>query len=371
MKIKNNIALAAAALGLMMGSCANHDILNEIVIPGQEVPTCYWEVGSTACPAGESFTFQGKYTVEYKGGTPSHSEVWYRINRAESAGASVALAGATFNYTKTVATTDTMRTFTPIARFDHSLATRPMGYEYIISGEVPVSRTLSPVNWKDAPEFETRLFNAYFPQGFDKEFTETVVDMLTKDSTYYNALRTVYINHPFTNAQFAEVNARYGLDLPQAFDENDPGKAQSDKSDAWFSTTTPSDKDLTGYYYTTLQGEQTICHEIATGDATKGDDGAMYYGQNRVYPVYKSSPWVFCRYDDNTGSIISTVRAPYMQAFKDLLAQITFPQWIYSSTDKVYRVDFSRKYSLSAQFRVYDTNGQEGIAADVREISIN
>ena len=80
---------------------------------------------------------------------------------------------------------------------------------------------------------------------------------------------------------------------------------------------------------------------------------------------------MFCRYDDDLGAIISTVRSAYIPAFKDLLASITFDQWIYDSANKVYKVEFSRKYSLEAQFRVYDSSGEEGIANDVRTISIN
>ena len=106
-----------------------------------------------------------------------------------------------------------------------------------------------------------------------------------------------------------------------------------------------------------------IVHEVAK-DVQK-QEGINYY------PVYKSSAWVFCRYDDDLGAIISTVRPAYIPAFKELLASITFDQWIYDSSNKVYKVEFSRKYSLDAQFRVYDSKGEEGIANDVRTITIN
>ena len=53
----------AMGAGLLLSSCGHRDLLDEVVTPGQEVPVAYWEVGSTACPAGESFSFQGKYNV--------------------------------------------------------------------------------------------------------------------------------------------------------------------------------------------------------------------------------------------------------------------------------------------------------------------
>ena len=49
-------AMAAAA----MTGCANHDLIPDITEVGQAVPTVYWEVGSTVCKAGESFSFKGK-----------------------------------------------------------------------------------------------------------------------------------------------------------------------------------------------------------------------------------------------------------------------------------------------------------------------
>lgn len=369
--MKTNYKILAIALGLVaMTSCDKHDILGEIVDPGQKVPTVYWELGTTTCPAGESFDFQGKYTVDYEGATPDHSEVWYRVNRAETAIASVALAGSSFNYSKTYAATDTMRSFTSIAQYPHEMAQWD-GHEFVLQASVPVSRTLKPVTWKDASEFSEKNFNAYYPKGFDKEFCDEVVDLLTKDSTYYNAMRAVYINYPFTNEQFAEVNQKYGVELPASFDNADPDKASSDKSDAWFYTTNPDPKAVTGYYYITVDGELTAYHEVGKDDVTVDDNGFILYEGHRCYPVYKAAPWVFCRYDDETGAILSTVRPAYMVAFKDLFQQISFPEWIYNSAEKVYRVDFSRKYSLTAQFRVYDSNGEEGIAYDNKEVEIN
>lgn len=362
MKKINIILTLAAAVGLSMTSCDTKDTLGEAMVVGQEVPTCSWEVGSTVCKAGEAFTFHGKYNIpQGRGG--DYVQVWYRVMRDETAAATVALAGSSLSYTKTYSANDTMRAYQPIVTLSHSQA-EWTNHMFEIDGVVEVSRTLAPVSWVEPKEWDADRFNSYYPADFAKEFNAEVVNYLTKDSTYYNALRTVYINHPFTNEQFAAVNAKYGVDFPANIDMSGDDKGAGDKSDLWFSTTEAKDDAIVGYYYLTLAADgSSIVHEVAK-DAVQ-QEGINYY------PVYKSAPWVFCRYNDDLGAIISTVRAKYMPAFVELLNTITFDQWIYDSANKVYKVDFSRKYSLQSQFRVYDTEGEEGIASDIREIAIN
>ena len=358
---KLNIFLSFAAVAaIALTSCETNDTLGEHMTLGQEVPTCSWEVGSTVCKAGESFTFHGKYTIPV-GRTGNYSEVWYRTMRSETATATVALAGS-LSYTKTYSATDTVRAYEPITRVLHASA-EWTNHMYEVDGIVPVSRTLSPVSWANVETWDQDRFNSFYPTTFADEFKAEVVNYLTKDSTYYSALRTVYINHPFTNEQFAEMNAKYGLEFP-TIDMSTDDQGSGAKSDAWFSTSTASDAAIIGYYYTTVEANgNTVVHEVAKDAEQK--EGINYY------PIYKSAPWVFCRYNDDLGTIISTVRANYMPAFKELLGTITFDEWIYDSTNKVYKVDFARSYSLQSQFRVYDSEGQEGIASDVREISIN
>lgn len=369
MKIQYKTLLVAFGAGLLITSCGNRDVLNPIVDAGQEVPTAYWEVGSSTAKAGESFSYQGKYTAP-EGKTIAYSEVWYRVSRDESAAATVKLAGAALSYTKTYTSADTMRAFQPIVHKDHSEAEFD-GHEYIIQGDVPVSRTLSPVKWVDAAGWDQERFDSYYPQGFAQEFCNEVIEYLTKDSTYYNSLRTVYINYPFSNELVKEVNAKYKVTLPDNIDLTKDDQGASEKSDLWFSTQEASEAAITGYYYFSVENGNTIVHEIAKDVPTKNEDGTMTYNGNTCYPVYKSSPWVFCRYNDDLGAIISTVRPAYMAAFKEMLGVITFPEWIYDSANKCYKIDFSRKYSLEAQFRVYDTDGEEGIANDKRTITIN
>lgn len=370
MKIQYKSLIVGLGALLALSSCGRRDVLEPLVTPGQAVPTAYWEVGSTVCKAGENFTFQGKYTVD-PGKQVAYSEVWYRVNRDETATATVKLAGASLAYSKTYSATDTMRAYQPIVRFGHEAATWD-GHEYIVNGEVPVSRTLSPVTWAKIPTWDQERYDSYYPAGFDKEFCNEVIDLLTADSAYYNGLRQVYVSYPFAMDKFAEMNTKYNLQFPTDIDMTSEDEGAGEKSDKWYTTTQASDKAIVGYYYTTIQENgNAVVHEIAKDAPTAGEDGRLTYDGYSCYPVYDAAPWVFCRYDDDLGAIISTVRAAYIPAFRELLAQITFPEWIYDTTEKAYFVEYSRAYKLSSQFRVYDTDGEEGIANDVREISIN
>jgi hypothetical protein len=184
-----------------------------------------------------------------------------------------------------------------------------------------------------------------------------VIGYLTDEATsatYYSALRTVYINYDFTNEQFAA----------QGFPAIDLTQPEADKSDKWFTTTEASDAAIVGYYYYTVVNGESVVNEISI-EANKTFDSAP------TYPVYKSAEWLFCRYDDNAGSIVTSVRSEWLPKFRALLEQIPFKDWIYDTSNNCYKVDFSRSYSLNAQFRVYDSKGNEGKAYDIHTISIN
>lgn len=367
--MKINIKALVLGLGAMtmLSACTTNDIINEIVDPGQQVPNAYWEVGSSAAKAGESFSFQGKYTVA-PGKNIKYSEVWYRVRRAETAAATVKLAGSSLNFTKTYTANDTMRAYQPIARFDHSQA-EWNGYEFVVKGNVNVSRTLSPVMWVEPGQWDQDRFSQYYPAGFAEDFCKEVITLLTKDNSYYAALRTVYINYPFTIDQFKAVNAKYNVALPTEFDATDGGAAA--KSDLWFSSQEVTAANTVGYYYLTPGADgKPVANEVAMDKVTVNGKDVMY-GEHKCYPVLKSAPWLFCRYSDDMGAIVTSVRDNYMPAFAELLQAITFQEWIFDSAANVYKVEFSRKYSLESQFRVYDTDGEEGVAADIREISVN
>ena len=144
--MKIQFKLGIMALGLLaFSSCEKNDPMADNMQIGEYVPTAYWEVGSTACKAGETFSFSGKYWTE-DGYTPDHSEVWYSVVRSQESSASLKLAGTLMSYTKAVAEEDTVRTSQSIASFPHADAVWD-GYEFVITGTVPTSSTLAPLKW--------------------------------------------------------------------------------------------------------------------------------------------------------------------------------------------------------------------------------
>ncbi len=366
MKIQYKLAFIATAL-MAVTSCAKHDPISDNMELGQIVPTTYWSVGSSACKAGEDFSFQGKYYTTDETAKIDHSEVWYNVARTESSSATCKLAGSVLKYTKTVAASDTVRDNQCIAVFPHDESYfSALDNCYILNGTVPTSVTLSPVDWKDVSAWDQDKFDTYYPQGFAEEFCADVIDLLTQDSTYYTGVKNVYINYPFTNQQFADVNAKYGINFPTDIKvSDDPQEAVSDKSDRWYETTEADDSKIIGWYYKYVDDNgNTVIYEV-TGKDQPTDESKNWY------PVYDAAPWVFCRYDDDAGAIVRAIRYQYILGFRDLMQTITFPEWIYDSTTGQYAVTFSRAYELNSQFKVYDNNGNVGVASDTRVISLN
>ena len=90
-----------------------------------------------------------------------------------------------------------------------------------------------------------------------------------------------------------------------------------------------------------------------------------------VYPVYKSSPWLFSRYSDDTGGKITTVRTQYMPYWKDLISQIPFQDWIFNQGTNKYTIVFTRSYILYPVFQVYDETGKMGKDTETKAINLN
>lgn len=353
MKIYNKLAIVATSL-LAMTSCGVHDPFADNMDLGQIVPTVSWELGSTVAKAGSEVSFKGKYYTTAEDASIDHSEVWAMVVRTESAAATLKLVSSPA-YTKTVNSTDTVRSSQLIQSYPHSDA-KWDGYEYVLDATFGTSRTLGPISWVDAKEWDIDQFNMYYPSTFQDEFKETVVNYLTKDSTYYASLRQVYTNYNFTTEQFEKVNAQYastGLSIPTVTDNEG-------KTDLWFTDTQVVDH----YYYETVNSDgTTTIHEIAKAeDAPEGVN---------AYEVYKSSPWVMCRYSNDTGSAITYVRHEYMPLWKSLIELIPFEDWIYNESDKIYTVDFSRKYNIIPQYKVIDTKGKVGTDTDSKSIDLN
>ncbi len=375
--MKLQYKLGAVALAVVaMTSCSQHDPFEDVVTPGQAVPTVNWALGSTVANAGDSVAFEGKYYTD-KEHTPDHAEVWSNVVVTESAAATLGLTQS-LKYTQTVNTVDTVRTSQVVASYPHSMA-KWDGYEFVLNAKFPTSVTLKSVKWTNIAEWDQNRFDSYYPADFMSSFTAKVNDYLTKDSVYYNDLRHVYVNYAFTLNQIQEVISKYpqlpGLDKLLL---EDAGQ----KSDAWYTKITVESgkeevENVVGYYYLELVGDVNVYREVALDDPKlETVDGKQYYNVSETlkvpaYKVYESSPWVFCRYDDNRGEVIATVRGNYMPVFRDLIALIPFTDWIYNSADKVYSVTFDRKYSLGVVFKVVDTVGNVGYTTEVKEVSLN
>ena len=336
-------------MALIATSCAIHDPFADNGELGQVLPTVDWEQGSTVVKAGRYATFKGKYyTTSEK--TIDHSEVWCLIKREQTATATSKLT-TSLAYTKNYSLTDTVRSIQMVASYPHSKAEWD-GYEYVLTDSFPTSRTLAPVTWINPEEWDQEKFDSYYPSTFQQEFKDYMVNALTKDSTYYNDLRNVYINYEFPAELFEQLNGQYNIDFPTV-------TASADKSDAWFTT-----DEVDHYYYITVGDDgSAVYHEIAQeSDAPAGVN---------VQPVYKSAYWLFSRYSDDTGGKITTVRRQYMPYFKSMIETIPFTSWIYNTSDKAFTVNFSRTYYLEPQFRVYDTDGKVGVTTDNKEVTLN
>lgn len=344
-----NILGSVAIVAAVVTSCAIHDPFADNMEIGQVVPTVSWELSDVA-KAGGYVYFKAKYYTSAEH-TIDHSEVWGLVTRTTSAAATCRLT-TSMSYTKTVNSTDTVRTDVKLATYPHSKAEWD-GHEYVLTDSFQVSSTLAPIAWVDPEEFDEDRFNMYYPETFQQEFMDHVIEYLTRDSTYYNDLRNIYINYDFTAEQFEALNAKYGLSIPTETES-------AEKSKLWY----VNSEEVDHYYYITVDdaGVKTE-HEIATPEQAPA-------GVN-VYEVYKSSDWVFCRYSDDTGGRITSIRKQYMPYWKELIEQIPFKDWIYNSSDKNYSINFTRNYILYPTFRVFDESGKMGKDTETKQISLN
>lgn len=328
-----------------------HDPYEEIMDVGQPVPVVSWELGSTVASAGDSVSFKGKYYTD-KDHTPDHAEVWALVTKAETAAATLKLT-PNYSYTKSVSLTDTVRN-SILDTYAHSRATWN-GHEYELNAKFPTSSTLKSISWGNISTWDQATFDSYYPASFQEEFVSDVIKTLTKDSTYYADLRSVYINYDFTEDQINGVVAKY----PQLNTNGELNNLSDlkNRSDIWY----VNESKVVGKYYTEVVNGVTIYHEVALD----------YAGSETLYDVYDSSPWVFSRYDDNVGGTVTAVRSQYMPLFKDLISLIPFTDWIYDTSEKAYAVSFSRAYTLGLTFRVIDTVGNIGRTTDVLSVSLN
>ena len=358
MKLYNKIALLAAGL-ILCTSCDVNDPFADKMEIGQILPTTSWELASTVCKAGDEAAFLAKYYTTAKDASIDHCEVWAMITSTESAAATQKLISSPA-YAQTVNLNDTVRGFHMLRSYPHSMATLE-GTEYHLNATFPTSSTLSPTNWDSPATWDQEKFDLYYPADFQENFCNKMVAYLTNDSTYLKGLRQLYLNYDFTQEQFDAVNAKYPNLEPLPFSNSQ--EAGKTKGDLWFE---PDTKTIDHYYYATLEGGVTVEHEIATKD-----DAPAGIDPSKVFPVYKSPHWIYCRYSDNTGGAVTSVRHEYMPLWKELAQMVPFTAWIYDGTNKVYAISFNRTYTLIPKFKVVDTKGKIGTDTETKSIELN
>lgn len=374
MKLRYEIGGIAAALAIMT-SCSMHDPYGEVMKVGDALPTVSLELGSTVVTAGENVAFKGKYYTDGEH-QPDHSEIWVLVSQSESAEATLKLT-PTYAYTQSVNSTDTVRASQSVATYPHSDA-EWNGHEFELNVEFPTSQTLRQLTWGNISEWDQEKFDSYYPENFQQDFVNTVVNSLTQDSTYYDDLRYVYVNYDFTTDQINGVIAKY----PELNQNGELSQlvltTVEEKSDIWYTKTTREEQvidpetnrphteevpNVVGKYYIELVNGVAVYREVPVDFVAP--DGVQ------LYDVYESSPWLFCRYDDNVGGIVTTVRGNYMPVFKDLISLIPFTDWIYDSVEQQYAVSFSRKFQLGVTFKVFDTDGNIGYTTDPFTVYLN
>lgn len=401
MKLYNKIGILALT-AVTVASCAKNDPFADNMEIGQQLPTVSWELGSSTCKAGDNATFKAKYYFNGTDGTNDnidHSEVWAMLTRSESSAATFKLVSS-YSYSMTETANDTVRSTQMMKRYEHKTLTwnanrniadfnkvydpegiwedengkynsdyhidRTNGYEYIMTGSIPTSQTLKPVSWDVPNTWDQEKFDQFYSKDFQQKFVTKVIDDLTKDSTYYTAMMDIYHKFPFTAEQIQALNTKHNVNFPTSVDDNDKKlNWTSFHTDEWKIEEGGKKYPATakvGKYYITVENGVTYYHEV----------GLDYKNPDvKLYDVYDSAPWVFCRYDDDLGKVISTVRAQWMPFFRDMLSYIQFTDFIYDSSDKVYTVNFKRTYKLIPIFKVIGTNNKVGYTTDAKEIELN
>lgn len=383
MKIMNKIGMIALAAGVMT-SCAVNDQFGDFMELGQTVPTVSWELGSATCKAGSEATFKAKYYFQGKDDMIDHTEVWALVSRTQSAAATCKLTTG-LSYTKTVNTTDTVRALSLMRRYEHkslewnadkSIADynkvyaedgqwedaggkynsdyhidMTNGYEYVLTASFPTSQTLIPVTWNNPQTFDAERFDQLYPEDFKDEFKATVINYLTKDSLYYSDVRKIYLTYDFTTETLSSLAAKNNVNFPTEAGEDA-------KKDLWVVDT----EKVTGKYYIEVKDGVTYYKEVPL-DYTAPEGVTLY-------DVYQAPEWVFCRYSDDAGAILTSIRASYIPFFKDLLASIPFEDWIYGA-DGSYGISFSREYKMVPFFKAVDVNGKVGTTTNDKELSLN
>ena len=171
MKLTTKI-LMLTAMAFAVVSCAKHDFFDKNTITGEVGPEAYWEIGSSAVPAGGNMDF----TVQYYSSVSKidHSEVWYDVDETIDETVTCPWT-ATFTYTLSSNVTAKKRVSQMIKEYPHLEEYRSDSlHAYSFSDNFPVSGTLSPFVWSHPEEFDSVKMVTYFGEGYMENFKEAV-----------------------------------------------------------------------------------------------------------------------------------------------------------------------------------------------------
>ncbi len=173
----NLIKLFTVCLVLVIfSSCEKHDFFDDNLIVGETGPQAYWELTSATVTAGAVGGFEAQYYSTVS--EPDHSELWYNI--VETLDKSVSCPWVTtFAYSYTSTTTEEKRVLQKVEEYPHSLAVWSDSLRaYTLTGEFPVSGTLSSFQWYKPSQFDSTRMETYFGEDFMRHFKDSLYGLM-------------------------------------------------------------------------------------------------------------------------------------------------------------------------------------------------
>lgn len=173
MKIQTKIVMLAA-LVVAATSCAKHDFFDDDTITGNVGPEAYWEIASSAVPAGGEMEFTVQYYTSVKDVTIDHSEVWYDIEETIDQTVTCPWT-STFTYSLSSNVTTQKRISQMIKEYPHQQSFWSDSlHAFTFTNTFPVSGTLAPFVWSHPEEFDYNKMVSYFGDGYMETFKENV-----------------------------------------------------------------------------------------------------------------------------------------------------------------------------------------------------
>lgn len=340
--------LALGMLLMSVVSCEKHDLFDENTITGAVGPETYWVVESSTVKAGESMGFTGQYYSTVA--EIDHSEVWYDLFEKEDKMVSASLIKA-FTYSVTSNTTAQKRMLQTIQSYEHSEDLWSDSLRaYVLTGNFPVSSTLSPLSWvqpKDTNDF-TKNLHAYFGENFAEEFKAGVTEKMnpTEEERNYDAYMQVLKGLTLLSDTILTPNGDRMPYLQWITDST-----FNVNSNAWIKDFKQNDTiwskvnfDTLGHYW------DTVIKMV--GRPPRPD--------TTITQVWITKPWV-----DEVIYVYPQIKHAIDSVWEN---HVSFLDLILGAEG--YSIEYKREYKINAELRIYDKKGTYS-KTDSKEISIN